>query len=451
MIGIKWSSLAPGRLDLFHGWIALRLCQVPSRPRRHGSVCSREARSYVWSPTIPVRIPNNTMRPLASWLKPSYLMNTKSFLDVFKSPSKSSSKDPHLGRWSSDRAGDMAHLSRLVTKRAHLPSSSGRVGEGQVEDKWKTSEFHVPKTSHDTSNIFWINLNSGAMARLLHSEVDPVLSLSQPVSVSEDEELTSQRLLQETPNLSTEQNSLELPLSGHHRSWLWPLLWPLPLVLSLGSQRRWELRSSEVAHISDDISSQLNDLISHELSGGGNHGHDDCSHQSAMLRSLAFIYFMRFVRFPSEILRRWPPSTCTERKVRTTTSLGRPWQATFAQDFENVNAANLAGLMWYLEHEVVFAECPRHYNITRILRYKVSLKTPKRFNHNFSQFFAYDKGMCTSPLCGADYAKHGRSARASSKNKLTMWRFQCGLPVRRCATGRSSPKRNISLNKAFNT
>eukprot|EP00913_Durusdinium_trenchii_P019094 g17944.t1 len=78
-----------------------------------------------------------------------------------------------------------------------------------------------------------------------------------------------------------------------------------------------------------------------------------------------------------------------------------------SMDFQNVNAANLAGVMWYLEHEVVFAQCPRHYNITRILRYKVSMKTPEKFNHNFSQFWAYDKGMCTSPACGGDYAQHG--------------------------------------------
>eukprot|EP00434_Breviolum_minutum_P016247 symbB.v1.2.014318.t1/scaffold1020.1/size145545/6 len=76
-------------------------------------------------------------------------------------------------------------------------------------------------------------------------------------------------------------------------------------------------------------------------------------------------------------------------------------------DFENVNAANLAGLMWYLEHEVVFAQCPRHYNITRILRFKVSIKVPKTFDHNFSRFWAFDRGMCTSPACANDYAQHG--------------------------------------------
>ncbi|CAJ1349480.1 unnamed protein product [Effrenium voratum] len=75
--------------------------------------------------------------------------------------------------------------------------------------------------------------------------------------------------------------------------------------------------------------------------------------------------------------------------------------------FENVNAANLAGLMWYLEHEVVFPQCPRHYNITRILRYNVTVKTPHHFQHNFSRFFAFDKGMCTTPTCAEEYAKNG--------------------------------------------
>lgn len=76
-------------------------------------------------------------------------------------------------------------------------------------------------------------------------------------------------------------------------------------------------------------------------------------------------------------------------------------------DFENVNAANLAGLLWYLEHEVVFPQCPRHYNITRILRFKVSIKTPVLFQHNFSRFWAFDQGMCTSPECAQDYSRHG--------------------------------------------
>eukprot|EP00439_Symbiodinium_sp_Y106_P014831 s916_g2.t1 len=63
--------------------------------------------------------------------------------------------------------------------------------------------------------------------------------------------------------------------------------------------------------------------------------------------------------------------------------------------------------MWYLEHEVVFPRCPRHYNITRILRYLVTIKTPPAFPHNFSRFFAFDKGMCTTPICAEEYAKNG--------------------------------------------
>merc|ERR1712032_18743 len=43
-------------------------------------------------------------------------------------------------------------------------------------------------------------------------------------------------------------------------------------------------------------------------------------------------------------------------------------------DLENINAANLAGELYYLHHEVV-TWCPRHHNITRILRLKVTMKT----------------------------------------------------------------------------
>lgn len=48
-------------------------------------------------------------------------------------------------------------------------------------------------------------------------------------------------------------------------------------------------------------------------------------------------------------------------------------QSDHSYELENIDAANLAGLMYYLHHEVVSASCPRHYNITRILRLKVGI------------------------------------------------------------------------------
>jgi len=59
---------------------------------------------------------------------------------------------------------------------------------------------------------------------------------------------------------------------------------------------------------------------------------------------------------------------------------------------ENVNTADLAGLLWYLHNEVV-TMCPRKYNITRVLRLKVTLFRP------IIPYVAFDMGRCTVPEC----------------------------------------------------
>jgi len=74
---------------------------------------------------------------------------------------------------------------------------------------------------------------------------------------------------------------------------------------------------------------------------------------------------------------------------------------------ENVNAASLAGVMWYLENEVIRPQCPRHYKITRILRFKVTIKPPENLPHSFGKFFAFDKGQCTAPDCQDFFDKYG--------------------------------------------
>jgi len=64
---------------------------------------------------------------------------------------------------------------------------------------------------------------------------------------------------------------------------------------------------------------------------------------------------------------------------------------------ENVNMANLGGVMWYLHNEVV-SQSPRKYDITRIVRMKASTTSPDKLavrGMDFGVRFAYDRQKCT--------------------------------------------------------
>lgn len=77
---------------------------------------------------------------------------------------------------------------------------------------------------------------------------------------------------------------------------------------------------------------------------------------------------------------------------------------------QNVNAANLAGVLWYLQHEVVTVT-PRKFGITRIVRMRVETKAPQPLldkGMNFGVRFAFDSGMCTGPFdCNDAWGKYG--------------------------------------------
>jgi len=77
---------------------------------------------------------------------------------------------------------------------------------------------------------------------------------------------------------------------------------------------------------------------------------------------------------------------------------------------ENVDAADLAGVLWYLHHEVIPAT-PRKYHIDRIRRHKIRYKATQEFwnvhHSDFAPFFAYDGGRCTTPECGNFYHQYG--------------------------------------------
>jgi len=68
---------------------------------------------------------------------------------------------------------------------------------------------------------------------------------------------------------------------------------------------------------------------------------------------------------------------------------------------ENVNVGDMRGVLWYLHNEVV-SMCPRKYGITRIMRWKLTVKKGEMIN-----FVAFDHGACTVPNCAALWQQKG--------------------------------------------
>jgi len=77
---------------------------------------------------------------------------------------------------------------------------------------------------------------------------------------------------------------------------------------------------------------------------------------------------------------------------------------------ENVNAANLAGVLWYLHHEVVMT-CPRKFGITRLRRLLVTMRNTcdlyKDTKSQFGPYSAFDSGRCGVKGCEKAYEKYG--------------------------------------------
>uniref|UniRef100_A0A7S4VE85 Uncharacterized protein n=1 Tax=Alexandrium monilatum TaxID=311494 RepID=A0A7S4VE85_9DINO len=76
----------------------------------------------------------------------------------------------------------------------------------------------------------------------------------------------------------------------------------------------------------------------------------------------------------------------------------------------NINTADLGGVLWYLHNEVVRVT-PRKFHISRILRFKVTVKGTAALrhetSHEFGPFVAFDSGKCTVPTCDQIWNRFG--------------------------------------------
>jgi hypothetical protein len=115
----------------------------------------------------------------------------------------------------------------------------------------------------------------------------------------------------------------------------------------------------------------------------------------------------------------------------------------------NVNMGDLPGVMWYLHNEVVVST-PRKYNVTRILRFRVTMQTTQEnyasTGMQFSKYTAFDSGKCTVPGCTSFFQREGYALgcqnTASSQglgNYVSLTKVPCTPPACKEGTWYSLP------------
>lgn len=89
---------------------------------------------------------------------------------------------------------------------------------------------------------------------------------------------------------------------------------------------------------------------------------------------------------------------------------------------ENANGANLAGILWYLQNEVVGAGGDE-LGITRIVRFKVQSKATQplyELTMNFGFLFAFDSGQCVGPWsCDEAWQRYGYFVGCKTTDELS--------------------------------
>lgn len=93
---------------------------------------------------------------------------------------------------------------------------------------------------------------------------------------------------------------------------------------------------------------------------------------------------------------------------------------------QNINAGNLAGVMWYLQNEIVsgvYGGGAVRFGISRILRFKVQMRATQPLidkGMHFGARVAFDSGKCTGPTCDFNWKTYGYYVGC---NKLGDWPF----------------------------
>jgi len=117
-------------------------------------------------------------------------------------------------------------------------------------------------------------------------------------------------------------------------------------------------------------------------------------------------------------------------------------QSNWDYPLENVNAGDLPGVMYYLHNEILGA-APRKYNITRILRYKITMKpTQEVFEHTntqFGPFVAFDNGKCTSPHCDQIFKEFGYNIGCQLLDPQVSSYMAPFQTMRHCKVGKDCP------------
>jgi len=99
----------------------------------------------------------------------------------------------------------------------------------------------------------------------------------------------------------------------------------------------------------------------------------------------------------------------------------------------NVNTGNLAGIMWYIQNEVVSGAygSGNKFGIERVRRFKVSMKATQPLINagmNFGVRVAFDFGNCTGPSCIYDWKHYGYNIGCNNLGSFPFPKYETYYP-----------------------